>query len=110
MGSGSVGKTEITRHRNYVTWMQERVEIGFSENLTGLQSLLKMPYIPVTGRDRIGSTRGATFTAVLTVSVARCEFNSVCVLKAQVKPKTLQKHDLDTFRDSPWIKTEVTVV
>ena len=45
------GKMENIQHSNYTTWKQKRVQISFSENLTGCQSLLKMPFIIITERN-----------------------------------------------------------
>lgn len=49
--NGAEGKMENTQHTNYTTWKQKRVEISFEESLTGHQSLLKMPFIIITGRN-----------------------------------------------------------
>lgn len=97
------GKVENIQPSNYSTWKQKSTEISFSKNWTGHQSLLKMPFIIITGRDQIHrrtlvgelrsreptsniyllleSNGGLTLTSVLTVPVAHWEFNSVSLLK-----------------------------
>lgn len=120
------GKMENIQPSNYSTWKQKSIEITFSKSWIGHQSLLKMPFIIITGRDQIHrptlvgelqsreptsniyllmeSSWGLTLISVLTVPIAHSEFNSVSLLKVWVKLKTLEKHDLDKFRNAPWTK------
>lgn len=100
--------------------------------MTAHQSLLKLPFIIITGRNQIDrptlvgdkglknhrgiliccwkAVEGSHFTAVLAVPTARSEFQSVCLLTVSVKLETPRKCDSDKFRNSPQTKTGITKI